>query len=77
MARTAEDVRRDIERHEAELVKLRRELQDVEAQELERSASRNGDAQAGPESRWPMKEEEYERYARQLVVPGFGIKCEN
>ncbi|KAK5635494.1 hypothetical protein RRF57_011206 [Xylaria bambusicola] len=62
-----------IERLKAQIVKTEVELQQLKTQlaELEASPSE----EVAPQGwRWPLKEEEYARYGRQLILPSVGIK---
>ncbi|KAI0596499.1 adenylyltransferase [Biscogniauxia sp. FL1348] len=69
----AEQLRREIARTENELRELRAQLHELE------SSSRHHDAVETPASppprewKWPLKEEEYARYGRQLILPTVGI----
>ncbi|KAK8125141.1 molybdenum cofactor synthesis protein [Apiospora kogelbergensis] len=64
----AEQLRSRIAKAEAELRELRSQLSRVEAQEKEEEAS-------GLDSpwKWPLQPHEYERYARQLILPHVGV----
>lgn len=65
-------LRRDIAQRESELASLRAELALAESEERAR------EHQQDPESstwQWPLKEVEYERYSRQMIVPKFGLSC--
>ncbi|KAI1395976.1 adenylyltransferase [Hypoxylon fuscum] len=79
----AEQLRQKISQTEKDLQYLRRQLEDLESgvQPL------NGDQSFGsasdhdqstevppPEWKWPLREEEYFRYGRQLILPTVGIK---
>lgn len=58
-------LQREIAKREAELADLRSQLALAE--------SKNRDQ--NPESwKWPLAEYEYERYSRQMIVPGFGLE---
>ncbi|KJZ80147.1 hypothetical protein HIM_00861 [Hirsutella minnesotensis 3608] len=63
------DLRREIARREAELADLKSQLAvaDCEAREEEASS---------PASQWPLESHEYERYGRQMIVPGFGLQAQ-
>ncbi|KAI1461691.1 adenylyltransferase [Annulohypoxylon moriforme] len=78
----AEQLRHKIVQAEKELQELRKQLT-----ELESSNSRVNEDQGSssipdlnqhtetlPEWKWPLKEEEYSRYGRQLILPTVGIK---
>lgn len=66
---TIEALRREIEEKEAELVQLRARL--VEAEKLGVGSDRDG---VEGEWKWPLKERDYERYSRQMIVPNFGLQ---
>ncbi|KAI1409723.1 ThiF family protein [Hypoxylon sp. FL1857] len=82
LANKAEQLREKISQTEKELRDLRRQLAEIE------SPTHNTDADQGPgftsghnhsvetlpEWKWPLKEEEYSRYGRQLILPAVGIK---
>ncbi|CAJ2501606.1 Uu.00g044590.m01.CDS01 [Anthostomella pinea] len=76
----AEELRRQISRTEKELQDLRAQLQELESSSTngrhdhipEESGSGTATAPA-PGSKWPLKEEEYARYGRQLILPSIGI----
>ena len=83
----AEELRQQISRAERELGDLRRQLRELEgAEEGEKStesaetflkggASESAESPQPPsptEWKWPLAEEEYMRYARQLILPGVG-----
>jgi adenylyltransferase and sulfurtransferase len=86
--RKADELRQQISRAEKELEDLRRQLRDLEAQSGDTCPSTTADAttttkttttstepQEPPEAKpwpWPLSSEEYTRYARQLILPGFG-----
>ncbi|EFW99752.1 molybdenum cofactor biosynthetic protein [Grosmannia clavigera kw1407] len=76
----AKQLRLEIARAETELQGLRDQLalaESDEADEKRRLLNEKGvldsDAATAP-WRWPLKEEEYDRYARQLIVPGIGMQ---
>lgn len=56
---------------EQELARLKKQL--VEAEGADKRASEQ--AQETP-WRWPLKAEEYDRYGRQIILPGFGTDGE-
>ncbi|ERS95681.1 adenylyltransferase and sulfurtransferase [Sporothrix schenckii 1099-18] len=63
------DLRRRIASAEAELQSLREQLVKVEQEE------RLQQHQHAPSSwPWPLQSDEYERYARQLILPGVGVE---
>lgn len=70
-----EGLRRKIRATEEELDRLKEELRQAEA-----SAKENGDNQQTngepadiPEWKWPLPAEDYERYARQLIISQVGL----
>ncbi|KAI6093491.1 adenylyltransferase [Hypoxylon rubiginosum] len=83
VANKAEQVREQIARTENELQDLRRQLSELESPiqnlNLDKGPSsisetkQPGDAST-PEWKWPLREEEYSRYGRQLILPIVGIK---
>lgn len=66
------DLRRRIAAAEAELQSLREQLQQAE---LAEAAEASLTAEAPPQDiwPWPLQADEYERYARQLILPGVGV----
>jgi adenylyltransferase and sulfurtransferase len=70
-----EQLRQQISKTEKELEALRAQLDDVESQGHTTQSPHDGPGTepAGP-WRWPLKETEYARYGRQLIVPTVGIK---
>ncbi|PLB35737.1 HesA/MoeB/ThiF family protein [Aspergillus candidus] len=61
---TCASLRRRIADTEAQLARLRGELQDAE---------RAATAAKTKSTRWPMEDEEYARYGRQMIVPQVGL----
>ena len=61
---TCASLRRRISETEAQLARLRGELQDAE---------RAATAAKAKSTRWPMEDEEYARYGRQMIVPQVGL----
>ncbi|KAI0482289.1 adenylyltransferase [Xylariaceae sp. FL0804] len=45
-----------------------------ENEEEEEEEARNGDSSSAAQQRWPLEEDEYERYARQLILPSVGLR---
>ncbi|OTA79752.1 hypothetical protein M434DRAFT_86852 [Hypoxylon sp. CO27-5] len=78
----AEQLRQKISETERELQDLRRQLAELDST----AQNPNADQDSGftsdhkrsvdslPEWKWPLKEEEYSRYGRQLILPTVGIK---
>ncbi|KAI1465645.1 adenylyltransferase [Daldinia caldariorum] len=79
----AQQLRHKISQAEKELQDLRRQLEEIEESN---SQSQDTNQQFGstsesentkhelPEWKWPLSEEEYSRYGRQLILPTVGIK---
>ncbi|KAI8632525.1 adenylyltransferase [Xylariaceae sp. FL1651] len=70
---TIEQLREQISRTEEELRQLKAQLAELEEEK------RSQDAQGHPTPtlsgwKWPLKEEDYARYGRQLILPSLGIK---
>ncbi|KAI2470059.1 ThiF family protein [Annulohypoxylon bovei var. microspora] len=78
----ADQLRDKIIQAEKELQDLRRQLTELESSCLNGNADQgfgsasdpDNSTEALPEWKWPMKEEEYSRYGRQLILPTVGIK---
>ncbi|KAI0203888.1 adenylyltransferase [Astrocystis sublimbata] len=60
-----------IERLKAQISKTEQELQQLKTQLAELEAT---PSPASADWKWPLKEEEYARYGRQLILPSVGIK---
>ncbi|ATY59799.1 Molybdenum cofactor [Cordyceps militaris] len=71
---TAEDtdrLRAEIAQHESALAELRSQL----AAAAERETEDSGHALPPRQDwKWPLTEDEYERYSRQMIVPNFGLQ---
>lgn len=65
-----ETLKERIAKVEDELVSLKETLNQAERKA---SAARR---EATEESKWPLASEDYERYARQMILPGFGVEGE-
>ncbi|PVH85785.1 molybdenum cofactor synthesis protein-like protein [Cadophora sp. DSE1049] len=63
---SAETLRKQISATEDDLKRLKAQLASVEAQDAE--------AAKGIAGKWPLSEEEYRRYGRQMIVPSVGIQ---
>ncbi|KAL4913298.1 hypothetical protein BDW62DRAFT_166760 [Aspergillus aurantiobrunneus] len=69
-------LRTEIAATEAQLAKLKRELQEAETLAI-RSRSQNGagaTTDAKSKGKWPLLGEEYRRYGRQMIVPQVGLQ---
>ena len=83
---SAESLRKQISATEEELKRLRAQLASVEAQDAAAKGIAGLDLGAGglvtgeknddskSEKKWPLSEEEYRRYGRQMIVPSVGIQ---
>lgn len=69
----AEKLRQRIVRAEAELQNLRSQLDQIEAEETRQREQVPGNG-PDPVRRWPLQEEEYQRYSRQLILPSVGVE---
>lgn len=70
LGRDMEGLRQQVLKKEAELEDLKRKL--AEAESAQQSHGQKGSSQ--PLAwKWPLRAEEYERYSRQLVLPGVGV----
>ncbi|KAI0844205.1 adenylyltransferase [Daldinia vernicosa] len=65
----AKQLRYKISQTEKELQDLRRQLEELEPTSQSLNTNTNP-----PEWKWPLSEEEYSRYGRQLILPTVGIK---
>ncbi len=80
-ALSAETLRKQIAATEDELKRLREQLAGVEAQDeaqkglagLHLGAESNVTSPKS-ERKWPLSDEEYKRYGRQMIVPSVGIQ---
>ncbi|KAI0120242.1 ThiF family protein [Hypoxylon sp. NC0597] len=78
----AEQLRQKISETETELQDLRRQLAEIELSvenpNADQGSGSTSDHQrsvdTSSEWKWPLKEEEYSRYGRQLILPTVGIK---
>ncbi len=65
-------LRREIAQRESELADLKSQL--AVAESAKREADDGADTSAAQQDwKWPLKEDEYERYSRQMIVPNFGL----
>ncbi|KAL4909509.1 hypothetical protein BDW74DRAFT_82865 [Aspergillus multicolor] len=75
-------LRTEIAATEAQLAKLKRELEEAENTRSQNTAAATTTANANltteghpqPKSRWPLSGEEYRRYGRQMIVPQLGLQ---
>lgn len=66
-------LRREIAQRESELADLKSRL--AVAESTKREADEGATTSAAQEDwKWPLKEDEYERYSRQMIVPNFGLQ---
>ncbi|CAK7565593.1 MAG: hypothetical protein SEPTF4163_003513 [Sporothrix epigloea] len=68
-------LRQRIAAAEAELVSLRQQLAHAETHEAAKEAQQQNDALHTHTKtwKWPLQEAEYDRYARQLILPSIGV----
>lgn len=70
-----ERLRAQISKTEVELQQLRTQLAGLEASPSEEAPIHNHEARKLPQEwKWLLREEEYARYGRQLILPSMGIK---
>ncbi|OAQ95536.1 molybdenum cofactor biosynthetic protein (CnxF) [Purpureocillium lilacinum] len=71
-------LRREIARRETELAELKSRLAVAESEERAQKQQHERDDDGGGETawRWPLEEHDYERYGRQMIVPGFGLQAQ-
>jgi len=69
----AEVLRKQIKETENQLKILKEQLAQVEARELDVKIGKLG-IDSPVTRKWPLEGEEYRRYGRQMIVPGFGIE---
>jgi adenylyltransferase/sulfurtransferase len=67
---SAEALRAQIAATESQLQTLKSQLAEIEEKE---NAETNG-TDPVTQSKWPLSQEEYKRYGRQMIVPGVGIQ---
>lgn len=74
----AESLRRKIRETEQELARLKEELREVETVDKRNGHSRESADKPsdGTSWKWPLPPEDYERYARQLIIPQVGVQGE-
>jgi adenylyltransferase/sulfurtransferase len=75
---SAQALRNQILATETELQKLKQELAQVEASAafpgLQDLSVSDGPGTQQNGNQWPLSEEEYKRYGRQMILPGIGIQ---
>lgn len=75
---SAQALRNQIAGTEAQLEKLKNELARVEAsaaaQDLHDLQLKDNPVTQKKDEKWPLSEEEYKRYGRQMIVPSVGIQ---
>lgn len=67
-----EDLKRQIAETETELRRLKNDLAQAES-EIQNPNTVNGGGNESP-WKWPLPAVDYERYSRQMVIPGVGTK---
>lgn len=70
----AEVLRDKIRKVEVELDQLRAQLNKVEQAEKKADVQPSEDDQTGERKRWPLSQEEYSRYGRQMIMPSIGLQ---
>lgn len=75
---TCASLRTQIAAAEAQLAGLKRDLANAEktAAATSETTGKKNDGQKGTKSRWPLLQEEYRRYGRQIIVPQIGLEGE-
>lgn len=69
-----EALRRRVKETEQELDRLKEELRQAEAAEQATGSAEEAASQPGATPwKWPLPAEDYERYARQLIIPQVGV----
>ncbi|RAK96636.1 HesA/MoeB/ThiF family protein [Aspergillus ibericus CBS 121593] len=74
LEQTCASLRAQIAATEEQLAGLKRELQIAEEAAAKSKAEAVGDDEVAPGRRWPLLDEEYRRYGRQMIVPQLGIQ---
>jgi adenylyltransferase/sulfurtransferase len=67
-----EHLRKEIAQREAELAELRARLAAEEEEKLRCAESEK--KHDDEEWKWPLEEQDYQRYSRQMIVPNFGLQ---
>lgn len=75
LERTCASLRAQIAATETQLAGLRRELESAEKAAIEtKRQDATGENKGRDERPWPLLNEEYRRYGRQMIVPQLGIQ---
>ena len=74
LEQTCASLRAQIAATEEQLAGLKRELQIAEEAAAKSKAQAVADDEAASGRRWPLLDEEYRRYGRQMIVPQLGIQ---
>lgn len=77
LERTCASLRTQIAATETQLAGLRRELESAEKAAIDikrQDADRPKEDRAGEKRQWPLLNEEYRRYGRQMIVPQLGLQ---
>lgn len=77
LERTCASLRTQIAATETQLVGLRRELESAEKAAIDikrQDADRAKEDRAGEKRQWPLLNEEYRRYGRQMIVAQLGLQ---
>ncbi|PYH72925.1 HesA/MoeB/ThiF family protein [Aspergillus vadensis CBS 113365] len=74
LEQTCASLRTQIAATEAKLADLKRELEVAEQAAASHNSPNAADTEGGSERRWPLLDEEYRRYGRQMIVPQLGIQ---
>jgi adenylyltransferase/sulfurtransferase len=69
---SAEVLKRQIAATETELSRLKEQLAKLESGS--KGLGEGGGLVTHRESRWPLSQDEYKRYGRQMIVPNYGIQ---
>ncbi|KAK6587350.1 hypothetical protein PZA11_000640 [Diplocarpon coronariae] len=71
---SAQNLRKQIITTEDKLKRLKEQLASVEAQDGIAGLQLGAEENVTEVSKWPLSEEEYQRYGRQMIVPSVGIQ---
>lgn len=64
----------DIEHLKAEIARKKSDLEQLEARLAAAEAEHTTAGSDGLEWKWPLASQDYQRYSRQMIVPGFGLE---